>query len=93
MEKMRESNDASLNADQMISDLNEVAQKIPRSQFDDVNELKSELEITAATLEALDYESREEIISGDFPPEHQRAESYQEALTIYNSAYNAVSNV
>lgn len=93
MRKMREQENSTPDPDQMITNLKEVAEKIPRSQFDDVNELKSELKSIATSLEKLDHDSREQIITGSIPPETQRGESYQEALTIYNSVYNIVGKV
>lgn len=93
MKEMREEESATVNPDQMIMNLKNVAESIPRSQFSDVNELKSKLNLVATSLEKLDYESREEIITGNMPPEAQHAESYQEAVSIYKSVYNTTGRV
>lgn len=93
MKKMRDQDNTTPDPNQIISDLNETAEKIPRSQFNDVNELKSELKSAATVLDKLDHNSRKEIITGGRSSEAQHAETYQEALSIYNTVYDIIGKV
>jgi hypothetical protein len=93
MKMMREQENPTPDSERMIENLRDVAEKIPQSQFKDVDELKSKLEQVADSIERIDYDSRDEIITGNIQSETHRADSYQEALVIYNSAYKSISKV
>lgn len=91
MRNLRETEDATPDPDKIISDMKNTGEKIPRSQFDDVNELKSELESVVNSLERLDHDSKVEIITGN--KSTSTSNNYDKALSIYNSVYNTIGKV